>query len=66
MKTENCSCIACDEDTYEEYLTECLGEIQVGNLVFDAGRIIRELDPIAFRCGMADETCAQEEEQCNA
>jgi len=54
-------CLSCDEDAYEEYLNECLGEFKVGNLTFDGGRIIRELDPVAFRCGMAENECTCKE-----
>ena len=42
------------EDDYADYLDEVLGDIEVGNLTFQASLIIRELDPIAFRCGMSD------------
>lgn len=51
------NCIACDEDAYEQHLTEIFGTVKLGILEFGAGRIIRELDEIAFRCGMADEEC---------
>lgn len=43
------------EDMYEQILNDLYGTIEVGNLSFDAGAIVRELDPTAFRCGMADE-----------
>lgn len=42
------------EETYEEELNESYGNIEIGNLTFSAGRIVKELDPIAFRCGMSD------------
>jgi len=42
------------EDEFEDELNEIFGEIQIGTLIFSAGRIIRELDPVAFRCGMAE------------
>jgi len=44
-----------DEEAYEELLTEIYGTVKVGNLEWDAGSIVREMDPIAFRCGMAEE-----------
>jgi hypothetical protein len=56
-------CLACDEDEYEEYLTEVYGMIRIGTLVFDADKIVRELDETAFRCGMADEECTCKEEE---
>ena len=42
------------EDAYEDLLTELCGTLKVGSLEFDAGRVVRELDPTAFQCGMAD------------
>jgi len=56
-------CLACDENEYEEYLTEIYGTVKFGCLEFDAGKIIRELDEIAFRVGMGDEECTCEQEE---
>lgn len=42
------------EEQHEEMLDEVYGEFKVGELTFSAGRIVRELDPIAFRVGMDD------------
>jgi hypothetical protein len=53
-------CLSCDEDAYEAYLTEIFGSIKIGCCEFDAGRILKEMDPIAFRCGMLDEECTCE------
>lgn len=55
-------CTGCNEDEYEAHLTEIYGTVEFGSLVFDAGKIIRELDPIAFRNGMADEKCTCDED----
>lgn len=38
------------DEEVEDMLTESFGTIQIGYLTFDAGRILRELDPIAFNC----------------
>jgi len=43
-----------DEREYMDWLDEIYEPVQVGNSTFDVSRIIKELDPIAFRCGMAD------------
>lgn len=47
-----------DEDEayelYDEFLNEMDGEIQVGGCVFDASRILKELDPIAYQVGFYD------------
>ena len=41
------------EEMYEEMIDECYGEINVG-VTFNASRVLRELDPIAYRCGFND------------
>jgi len=44
------------EDAYEMYddmIDECCGEVNVG-VTFNASRVLRELDPIAYRCGFND------------
>ena len=43
-------------DRYEEMITEIYGEVTLGNFTWEAGRVLREMDPVAFRCGVADET----------
>ena len=40
-------------DQYDEVL-DMDGPVLVGGLEFMPSRIIRELDPVAYRCGMAD------------
>ena len=42
------------EDEFEEYITELFGTFKIGTLTFDAGKILREVDPIAFRCEYAN------------
>lgn len=42
------------EDEYRDFLTDVYGTILVAGYEFDAGAIVREMDPIAFRCGMLD------------
>lgn len=41
-------------DAYENMLTDVYGTVLVAGFEFDAGAIVREMDPIAFRCGMLD------------
>ena len=45
------------EDRYEELITEVYDTVSIGELTWEAGRVLRELDPIAFRCGVSDLTC---------
>lgn len=41
-------------DAYENMLTDVYGTVLVAGFEFDAGAVVREMDPIAFRCGMLD------------
>jgi len=50
-----------DEDDYEELLNEISEDVQIGNLTYSAGATLRAVDPIAFRCGCADEECPENE-----
>lgn len=42
------------EELYRDMLDECEPEVKVAGLSFSASRIIEELDPTAFRCGVND------------
>lgn len=50
------------EEKYEEFLNLIYDEINIGSFTFEPGRILRELNPAAFRCGMAEEL---EQWQCS-
>jgi len=54
-------CIGCDEDLYEEMLNESYPEADVCGYNYSAGYLLRQIDSIAFRCGMNDHTCNCEE-----
>ena len=41
------------EEMYNEALDE-MGEVKLGNLTFLPSRIIKELDPVAYRTGLND------------
>jgi hypothetical protein len=43
-----------DYDLLEEEITELYGTFKIGVCEFDAGRILRELDEIAFNCSLDD------------
>ena len=45
---------ALEEDAYDEWLDEIEGEIAVGNLTFYASDILKNCDPVAYRCGFGD------------
>jgi hypothetical protein len=50
------------DEHYEDYITDNFGVFEVGNLSFNSGRVVRELDPTAFRIGKSE---YQENEQLN-
>lgn len=54
-KVVNVEEVEMDEKDYEEMLNDVYGEIKIGNLTFWAGEIVKELDPIAFRCGLSED-----------
>lgn len=41
-------------DEYCEMLTEAYGMVRVCGYEYEAGAVVREMDPTAFRCGMLD------------
>ena len=41
------------EEMYDDMIDEIYGEVNVG-ITFNASRVLKELDPIAYRCGFND------------
>ena len=41
-------------DAYRDLIDKLDGEVTVAGMKFCASRILEELDPIAFRCGLTD------------
>jgi hypothetical protein len=42
-----------DTESYDDMLNS-YGPVKIAGLEFDASRIVAELDPIAYRCGLND------------
>lgn len=42
------------EDDYEEVLRDLYGDVLVCGMTMDAAWVLKECDPIAFRCDFAD------------
>ena len=42
------------EEQYKEMLDECYGTVKVAGMEYDTSRALYELDPIAYRVGLAD------------
>ncbi len=41
-------------DAYDEMLNDCYPMVEIGSLTFTPSRVLKELDPIAYRCGLND------------
>ena len=44
-----------DENKFEEQLNTNYPEVKIFGMIYNAGYVLKKLDPIAFRCAMADE-----------
>jgi hypothetical protein len=42
------------EEQFAQMLDECCEELKVGCCTFSPSAVMKELDPVAFRCGVAD------------
>ena len=52
------------EELFEELLDECYPEVKVGCCTWSAGYLMKEMDPVAFRCGVSEELYSQAEDGC--
>jgi hypothetical protein len=50
---EHCSPIDAEEQ-FEELLNETCETVKIGTLEYDPGYVLRNIDPVAFRCGVSD------------
>jgi hypothetical protein len=41
-------------DQYDNMLDECYGPVKIGSLEFYPSRVLKECDPVAYRCGFSD------------
>ena len=39
---------------YDDMLDECYEEIKIGSLTYLPSQVLKEVDPIAYRCGFID------------
>ena len=56
--------IEISEEEYEEMLNENYPEIDVLGCSYQAGYLLKEIDPIRFRCGMSEEPIKYECGNC--
>jgi len=50
---EHCSPIDAEEQ-FEELLSETCETVKISSLEYDPGYVLRNIDPVAFRCGVSD------------
>ena len=50
---EHCKLIDAEEE-FEEQLSETCETVKIGSLEYDPGYVLRNIDPVSFRCGVAD------------
>jgi len=50
---EHCSPVDAEEQ-FEELLNETCETLKIGTLEYDPGYVLRNIDPVAFRCGVSD------------
>lgn len=43
-----------NEEEYNTMLDDLYEPYKIGNISFDASRVLKELDPIAYNCGLSD------------
>ena len=63
MRTE----ITHDEliELYNDMLNECTDKMVIGYIKFEPARVLEELDPIAYNCGLSDYyDCLSDEYLC--
>lgn len=47
--------VECDcEDEYFDVLNDCYESVEIAGITFDPADILKQLDPIAYRCGLRD------------
>jgi len=42
------------EEQFEELLNETCKTVKIGTLEYDPGHVLKNIDPVAFRCGVSD------------
>ena len=42
------------EEMYDEMLDDCEGPVELCGMTYSASHVLREVDPVAYRCGFND------------
>jgi len=56
--------IEMDEDEFSDFLDEIYEPVDVAGMTFNVSTILKECDPIAFRCAMSDQETRYECDVC--
>jgi len=51
------------KEQHDELLNECNATVIIAGISFDPAQILEELDPVAYRCSLADFESELEEEE---
>jgi len=49
-------------DRYDELLNECHDDVVIAGITFEPAAVLLAMDPVAYRCGLADCEDAEEDE----
>jgi hypothetical protein len=47
--------VTMEEKEYEEYLNDCFGDVTICGMKYSSGWALRQLDEIAFNCGLSEQ-----------
>jgi hypothetical protein len=49
-------------ERYDDMLDDCFGDVKILNMLYYTSRALKDVDPIAYRCGFSDYTATLEED----
>lgn len=44
----------CSDDEYDEMIDDCSDEVNIFGMTYSPSQVLKELDPVAYRCGKSD------------
>ena len=54
----------CSDDEYDNFLDQIYPEIKIGSLTFYPSQVIKECDPVAYRCAKSDYESDYDLDEC--
>ena len=54
----------CDEEQFNDFLDDCYDEVEVMGMTYNVSYALKELDPIAYRCGKSEYEADFDLENC--